>query len=178
MRWLVPTAAATSRSDRSPMPRTATSFTTASSSSWRRARSGARAIDAPLLTSGLEARRLQFEVARCHSTHQQPHDRAERPALVELLPNLGSPVRLLDDVMAGHGHPAGRALYPCPGRTRCQLGDLPDQLRHPRLLDLEPLADREPRSIERDEPGNRRGPFGPALDVAEHVPHDTGRRLD
>src|SRR6478609_10218684 len=112
MRWLVPTAAPTSRSDRSPMPCAATSITTASSSSCRRSRSAARAIDAPLLASDLQARRLQFEVAPCHPTHQQAHDRADRPALVELLPNLGSPVRFLDDVMAGHGHPAGRALYP------------------------------------------------------------------
>src|ERR1700754_680051 len=178
MRWLVPTAAATSRSDRSPIPRAATSFTTASSSSWRRSRSGARAIDAPLLASGLETLCLQFEVAPCHSAHQHANDRAERPALVELLPNSGAPVRFLDDAMTRDGHPAGRALHPSPRRTRGQLGDLPHQLRHSRLLDLEPLAAREPRRIERNEPGNRRGPFGPALDVAEHLPDDTGRRFD
>ena len=47
-----------------------------------------------------------------------------------------------------------------------------------RLIDLEPLADREPGPVEGDEPGNRGGPFGPALDVAEYVLHDSDRCVD
>src|SRR5258705_10080301 len=104
MRWLVPTAAATSRSERSPMPRSAHSFTTASSSSWRRSRSGGRAIDGPLLASGLEARRLQLEVALRHPAHEQPHRGANRPALIELLSNARAPVGFGDDFMAGPAH--------------------------------------------------------------------------
>src|SRR3981189_472496 len=101
MRWLVPTAVATSRSERSPMPFAAHSFTTASSSSWRRSRSGGRAIGAPLLTSCFEARRLQCEVAPRHPAHEQPHHGANRTALVELLSNPGAPVGFWDDVMTG-----------------------------------------------------------------------------
>src|SRR6476659_2560363 len=50
---------------------------------------------APRLTSSAETLRLQFEVAPAHSTHKQPHYGANRPALVELLPNLGAAVRFL-----------------------------------------------------------------------------------
>src|SRR4051812_47324998 len=160
------------------MPRSAHSFTTASSSSWRRSRSGGRAIDAPLLASGFEAGGLQIEVAPCHSTHEQPHQRAERPALIELLANLSASVGFRYDVVAGHGQTAGRALHPGPRGAGSQLGDLPHQLRHPRLLDLESLADREGGPVERDEPGDRCGPFRPALDVAEHLPDHGGGRID
>ena len=91
MRWLVPTAAATSRSDRSPMPPAANSSTTASSSSWRRSRSGGRAIEvAQLLASGLEALGLQFEVAPRHPAHEQAHQGTDGTALVELLTNPGA----------------------------------------------------------------------------------------
>src|ERR1700761_7555965 len=106
MRWLVPTDAAMSRSDRSPMPRAAHSFTTASSSSWRRTRSGARATDAPLLASGLEARCLQIQVAPGHSTHRQSYQRADRPALVELLSHLCALFGLRLDMVARHRHAA------------------------------------------------------------------------
>src|SRR5258708_7228916 len=57
-------------------------------------------------------------------------------------------------------------------------GGLPGRLRRARLVGLEPLADRGPGPVQSDEPGNRSGPFGPALDVAEHVPDDDGRRID
>src|SRR3981189_916772 len=107
MRWLVPTAVATSRSERSPMPFAAHSFTTASSSSWRRSRSGGRAIGAPPLAAGLEAVRLQREVAPRHPAHEQTHQRTNRPALVELLSNAGAPVGFGDDFVAGHGQAAG-----------------------------------------------------------------------
>ena len=33
-------------------------------------------------------------------------------------------------------------------------------------------------TVEADEPGNRRRPFGPVLDVAEYLPNDAGRRID
>src|SRR5215207_5303136 len=107
MRWLVPTAAAISRSERSPMPCAAHSFTTASSSSWRRSRSGGRAIGVPLLASGLEAGRLELEIAPRHPAHEQTHQRADRPALVDLLPNSGALVGFRDDLMAGLGQSAG-----------------------------------------------------------------------
>src|SRR5258705_5304147 len=112
MGWLVPTAAATSRSERSPMPFAATSCTTASSSSWRRSRSGGRAITAPLLASGLEAVRLQREVAPRHPAHEQTHQRTNRSALVELLSNPGAPVGFGDDFVAGHRQSAAGPLDP------------------------------------------------------------------
>ena len=93
IRWLVPTAAATSRSDRSPMPRTANSSTTASSSSWRRSRSGGRAIEVvQALASALQTRGLQFQITPGHPAHEQPDQRSDRPALVDLLTNSGAAV--------------------------------------------------------------------------------------
>src|SRR5215213_234711 len=103
------------------MPRSAYSFTTESSSSLRRSRSGGRAIDASLLASGLQAGGLQIQVAPCHSTHEQAYQRAERPALIELLSNLGAFVCFRDDVVAGHGETAGRTLNPGPRGAGCQL---------------------------------------------------------
>src|SRR5690348_17692203 len=91
-----------SRNDRSPIPRSAHCFTTASSNSWRRARSGARATDAPLLASSLEPFCLEIQVAPCYSTHEQTHQRAQRSTLIELLTRseehtseLQSPVHLV-----------------------------------------------------------------------------------
>src|SRR5690348_17760314 len=105
-----------SRNDRSPIPRSAHCFTTASSNSWRRARSGARATDAPLLASSLEPFCLEIQVAPCYSTHEQTHQRAQRSTLIELLTHLGARLGLRLDLVARHRDAAGRALHPGPRR--------------------------------------------------------------
>src|SRR6478672_10994307 len=115
MRWLVPTAAATSRSDRSPMPPTANSSTTASSSSWRRSRSRGRAIEVmQMLASALETLGLQFEIAPCHPAHEQADHGTDGTTLIDLLTNAGAVRGDGSDVVAGHRQPAGRALHPGP----------------------------------------------------------------
>src|ERR1700756_810891 len=149
IRWLVPTAVATSRSDRSPMPPVANSSIRASSSSRRRARSGVRAIGAAeLFRPGLESLGLEFEEALGLLDHQPPDEGAQYAALVELLAYQGSAVGLGDDVVAGAHQHARRALHPRPGRARLDLGDRPDQLRHAGLLDGETPADGEGGRVE------------------------------
>src|SRR6516165_11274094 len=102
IRWLVPTAPATSRSERSPMPPAANSSISASSSCRRRSRSGVRAIGAAeLLRPGLEALGLQFEEALGLLDHQPPDKGAEYATLVELLAHQGAAAGLGDDKVTG-----------------------------------------------------------------------------
>src|SRR6516225_9620585 len=108
IRWLVPTAPATSRSERSPMPPSANSSISASSSCRRRSRSGVRTIGAAeLLRPGLEALGLQFEKALGLLGHQPPDEGAEDTALVELLAHQRAAARLGGDVVASADQHAG-----------------------------------------------------------------------
>src|SRR5262249_41628774 len=159
IRWLVPTAPATSRNERSPTPLAANSATSASSSSRRRSRSGVRAIGAAeLLRPGLETLGLLLEEALGLVDHQPSDQGAEHAALFESLAHQGAVTGLGDDpVASGHVY-AGGALHPGPGRTRVELGDLPDQLLHAGLLDREPLADVQTGSVPRDQRSHRGGP--------------------
>src|SRR5277367_5642666 len=179
IRWLVPTAAAMSRRERSPTPPAANSSTSASSNCRRRSRSGVRAIGAAeLLRPGLESVGLQFEEALGLLDHQPPDEGTEYATLVELLAHQGAAVGLGDDpVPSAHPH-AGRPLHPRPGRARVDFGDLPDELRHAGLLDGEPFADGQTGAIPRNQRTHRRRPVGPTLDVAEDLPHQLGRRVN
>src|ERR1700721_3301464 len=86
IRWLVPTAAATSRRERSPTPPAANSSTSASSNCRRRSRSGVRTIGAAeLLRPGLESLGLEFEETLGLLDHHPPAKGAEHTALFELL---------------------------------------------------------------------------------------------
>src|ERR1700722_7270273 len=142
MRWLVPTAAATSRSDRSPMPPLANSSTSLSSSCRRRLWSGARTIGAvQLLSPGLEPLGFEFEEALGLLDHHPPDQGAEHATLLKLLAHQGAATGLGDDmVTSAHVH-AGGALHPRPGQARVDLGHLPVQLRHAGLFDRESFAD-------------------------------------
>src|ERR1700733_2847720 len=101
IRWLVPTAAATSRNDRSPMPPAANSSKSASSSSRRRARSGVRAIGAAdPLRPGLEAPGLHVKEALRLLEHQPRDERAEHTGLVEFLADQGAAAGEGGDEMA------------------------------------------------------------------------------
>src|ERR1700757_1726548 len=111
IRWLVPTAVATSRRDRSPMPPVANSSIRASSSSRRRARSGVRAIGAAeLLRPGLESLGLEFEEALGLLDHQPPDQGAQHAALVELLAYQGAAAGLGDDIVASAPQHPGRGV--------------------------------------------------------------------
>src|ERR1700754_2792272 len=142
IRWLVPTAAATSRSDRSPMPPLANSSTSLSSSCWRGPRSGLRTIGAvQLLRAGLESLGFEFEETPSLLDHHPPDQRAEHATLLELLAYQGAAIGLGDDmVTSAHVH-AGGALHPGPGQARIALGYLPVQRGHAGLFDRESLAD-------------------------------------
>src|ERR1700738_3065156 len=136
MRWLVPTAAATSRSERSPMPFAANSSISASRSCRRRSRSGVRSIGAAeLLRPGFESLGLEFEEAFGLLDHQPSDQGAEGAALIELLAHQGAAAGFGADVVTSTHQDAGRPLHPRPGRARFDLSDLPDQLRHAGLLD-------------------------------------------
>src|ERR1700761_8305584 len=146
IRWLVPTAAATSRSERSPTPPAANSSKTASRSCRRRCRSGVRAIGAAeLLGAGLEALGLQREEALGLLGHQPTGQGTQHARLVELLFHQGAAAGLCDDVVIRGDEYAGGALYPRPGRARLERGDLPDEFLHAGLLDGEPPADSKAR---------------------------------
>src|SRR5271168_196343 len=179
IRWLVPTAAAMSRRERSPMPPAANSSTSASSNWRRRSRSGVRTIGtAELLRPGLESLGLEFEETLGLLDHHPPDKGAEHTALFELLAHQRAAVGLGDDIVARGDQHARGALHPCPGRAVVDLGDLPDQLRHAGLLDREPFADSQIGSVLPDQRRDRRGPLGPALDVAEHLPHQLRGRVN
>src|ERR1700743_108869 len=142
IRWLVPTAAATSRSDRSPMPPLANSSTSLSSSCRRGLRSGLRTIGTvQLLRPGLESLGFEFEDTLGLLDHHPPDQRAEHTMLLELLAYQGAATGLGDDVVtSAHVHTGG-ALHPGPGQARVDLGHLADQLGHAGLFDREPFAD-------------------------------------
>src|SRR5947209_11015397 len=168
IRWLVPTAAATSRNERSPTPPVANSSTRASSSCRRRSRSGVRATGAAqLLRPGLQALGLHIEVALGHRDHQPPHERTEHAGLLEPLAHQCAPARLGDDLMVGPRQGAGGALLPRPGRAGLDLGYSPYEPAHAGLLDREPFPDGQARPVQWAERGHRGGPLGPALHVAE-----------
>src|SRR6516162_2801749 len=161
------------------MPPAANSSISASSSCRRRSRSGVRAIGAAeLLRPGLEALGLQFEEALGLLDHQPSDKGAEYTALVELLAHQGAAAGSGDDIVASADQHAGRALHPGPGRARVDLGGPPDQLLHAGLLDREPSADGEGRSVQPDQGRHRGGPLGPALDVAEDLPYQLRRRIN
>src|SRR5271166_6301819 len=127
IRWLVPTAAATSRSERSPMPPAANSSKSASSSCRRRSVSGVRTIGAAeLLRPGLEALGLLLKEALGLLEHQAPDECAECAALVEFMAHQGAAAREGGDEVASRRQRAGGALHPNPRRARVELGDLPD----------------------------------------------------
>ena len=120
----------------------------------------------------LEASGLKLEVALGHPKHEPTLQAADQTPLVDLLADQRASAGLGDDFVAGKDQPAGGALHPGPGGARDHLGDFPHQPRQAGLLDLEPFADRDGGPVEADEVGDRGSPFGPALDVAEDLPHE------
>src|SRR6202012_5595134 len=151
IRWLVPTAAATSRSERSPIPPLANSSNSASSSCRRRVRSGVRAIGAAeLLRPGLEALSLLLQEAPGLADHQPAHQRAEEAALVEFLAYQGAATGPSGHIVASADVHAGGALHPGPRRSWLDVGDLPGQLGHAGLFDREASADGKGRTVPPD----------------------------
>ena len=120
MRWLVPTAVATSRSERPPMPAggerldqrveqlLAPSARQAGGASWR-----------SLLAARLEALRLHLEVPPGEPPHEHAH-RAPRPVPAGRCAGAPASGRRppRDDLVGGEGRAAGRALPPRPRRAR------------------------------------------------------------
>src|ERR1700743_643496 len=142
IRWLVPPAGATSRSDRSPTPPPGNSSTSLSSSCRRGLRSGLRTIGTvQLLRPGLESLGFEFEETLGLLDHHPSDQRAEHTTLLELLAYQGAAPGLGHDVLTTpHVHSRG-ALPPGPGQARVDLGHLPVQLGHAGLFDREPFAD-------------------------------------
>src|SRR4051812_36302728 len=166
IRWLVPTARATSRSDRPPTPPLAKASISASSSWRRRASSGGRGIAASRrLAARLEPLRLEVEVAKRHAPHEPADERAERAALVETLPHERSSVVGGHHVVRGERRRAGRVLAPRPRPAGVDRCDLPHEPGHAGLLDGEPASDCELAAVETAKRRHRRRPLRPLLDV-------------
>ena len=175
MRWLVPTASATSRSDRPPIPPRAKASIRPFESC-----PGARVVvvaggrhprpTALHLAARLQALRLQLEVALGEPPHEGA-DRGRRPGLAGRCAGGRAWCRGLGDdlVRRQRGRP-GRPLPPRPGDTGVDLGHLPHELGQARLLDLEALADLDAGAVERHDPLDRCRPLRPALHVGEDVP--------
>src|SRR4051795_3328746 len=86
MRWLVPTSAATSGSDRPAIPPVAKAVISASSSSLRRRSSGGRGIGArDVLAAGLEPLGLELQVAPREPPGQPAERAADDAALLDPL---------------------------------------------------------------------------------------------
>src|SRR5204863_7978713 len=86
MRWLVPTSAATSRSDRPPIPPVAKAVISASSSSLRRRSSGGRGIGPrDVFAADLQALRLELQVAPREPPRHPAEDSADDAALLDPL---------------------------------------------------------------------------------------------
>ena len=179
MRWLVPTASATSRSDRPPIPPLANASMSGveqllASPVVRRARHPA----APLLAARLEALRLEVEVALREAPHEHADGHADRPPLVDALAD-------------------ERAVGPC-GTTSWEASVVPpgDRWRHVHetpgstsvtshtsfgrrgCLISKRLPTSMPGPSSGHDPLDRRRPLRPALHVDEDVPDDRRRRVD
>src|SRR3954453_623899 len=169
MRWLVPTASAISRSDRSPIPPLANSVMSPSSSSARRWSSGGRGIRATLLDARLQAFALHLEVALGEPTNHQPDRDTDGAALFDSLAD-DRAIPAGRQRVGGGGGPAERLPPPGPRHTRLDCGHLPDELRHPRLPYLETAADRDLRPVQPDHALDRCSPVRPAFDIRVNVP--------
>src|SRR4051795_9310258 len=90
MRWLVLTASAISRRDRSPTPPLANAVMSASSSSARRCSSGGRGIRATLLDARLQAFALHLQVSLGERTNHQGDHHTDRAALFDSLADDGA----------------------------------------------------------------------------------------
>src|SRR5947208_831066 len=115
MRWLVPTASATSRNDRPPIPSRANASMSASSSCFRRRSSGGGGIapSQPLATR-LEALPLEVEVAFREAQHEHADHHADRPPLLDALPDERALGSLRDNFMRRQRRAARRPLTPRP----------------------------------------------------------------
>src|SRR4051794_27829166 len=89
MRWLVPTASATSRRERPPIPPRASSAISASSSSWRRCSSGGRGTP---LAGRLQTLALEPQVLLREPQHEDADDETDRSALLDALLDQRGPV--------------------------------------------------------------------------------------
>src|SRR5215213_10210281 len=151
IRWLVPTASATSRSERPPIPPAAKASISSSRSSWRRRSSGRRGTAPALLASSLQALALELQVTAREPPHEHADHRADGAALLDALAH--QRVAVLDqDLVRRDGGGAGRMLAPLPGNARADVGDLPDELGQARLLDLEALPDGQAGTVEGHHP--------------------------
>src|SRR3954452_15820248 len=126
MRWLVPTASAISRSDRSPIPPLANSVMSPSSSSARRWSSGGRGIRATLLDARLQAFALHLQVSLGEPTNHQGDHHTDRAALFDLLADDGAIGVWRKLVRGGCGSPE-RLHPPRPRHTRLHCGHLPHE---------------------------------------------------
>src|SRR3954471_21215224 len=85
IRWLVPTASATSRSERPPIPPEAKASIRSSRSSWRRRSSGRRGTTPALLAPSLQALALELEVTATEPPHEPSDHHADGATLLDAL---------------------------------------------------------------------------------------------
>src|SRR4051812_9939924 len=169
IRWLVPTAAAMSRSERPPIPPEANASIRSSSSSWRRRSSGRRGTTPALLASSPQPLALEVEVTAGEPPHEHADHHADRAALLDALAHQCAAL-LAHDLVGRDRGAAGRVLAPLPRHARVDGGHLPDELGQARLLDREALPDGQPGTVQGHHPIDRCRPLRPALDVGVDLP--------
>src|SRR5262249_14168081 len=91
--------------------------------------------------------------------------------LLDLLADQCAPLRQWNDLMSGERRAAGGTRHPGPGSAGRHRADLPHQSWHPRLLDREALAHGEAGPVKGIESRDGGSPFGPAIYIAEDLPH-------
>src|SRR5687768_3578050 len=80
--------------------------------------------------------------------------------------------------MMPHDPKSGGNTHPGKAPVRLDRGDLPHGRWEPGLTNQHPAPDGECACTEWLHADNRRRPFVPAIDVAHHLPHALGRRVD
>src|SRR4051795_8462887 len=124
MRWLVLTASAISRRDRSPTPPLANAVMSASSSSARRCSSGGRGIRATLLDARLQAFALHLQVSLGEPTDHHSDGDTDGAALFNSLAD-DRAIRVRRKFVRSGGGSAERLPPPRPRHTRLHCGHLP-----------------------------------------------------
>src|SRR5215467_9242914 len=174
MRWLVPAPAAISRRLSWLNPSRRRNSRQRSSSA---ARAGPGPADGPRpdampgrltvrrLARGLEARRLELEVAAGLAGDQRADQAGERSGLADPDDDLGAAVRIALQPVEGVRAHARRAARPDERLARTHLADPHDVAGQAGLGDLEPVADRDVGGVERAYLPHRRGPARPGGDV-------------
>src|SRR4051812_47930626 len=171
MRWLVPTASAISRRERSPIPPLASSAMSASRSSARRCWSGGRGIRVTPLDARLQAFAFHHQAPLGKPTNHEAHHHTDRAALFDPLADDGA-IRVRSKLVRGDRDAAQRLLPSRPRDAGIHRNDLPHGLGEPRPPDVEKMADRYLWAVQGNHALDRPSPLRPTFDIRVHIPDE------